>query len=49
VLARALAIVADSFPVIPLVELPGQLVTRAAIGGYAAYPAEAVYYDELSG
>jgi peptide/nickel transport system substrate-binding protein len=49
VLARALAIVADSFPVIPLVELPGQLVTRAAIGGYAAYPAEVVYYDELSG
>jgi len=49
VLARALAIVAGTFPVIPLVEVPGQLVTRAGITGYAAYPAGAVYYDELSG
>ncbi len=48
-LARALAIVGASFPVIPLVEVPGQEVTRAAIGGYAAHPAVGVYYDQLSG
>jgi len=47
--ARALAILSASFPVIPLVDVPGQLVTRAGIGGYAAYPDGAVYYDQLSG
>jgi len=47
--ARALAILAASFPVIPLVDVPGQEVTRAGIGGYAAYPDGAVYYDQLSG
>jgi peptide/nickel transport system substrate-binding protein len=48
-LARALAIVARTFPAIALVEVPAQLVTRAAIGGYAAYPAPTVYYDLLGG
>jgi peptide/nickel transport system substrate-binding protein len=46
---RALAIVAASFPSIELVALPTQLVTRAAIGGYAAYAAPTVYYDQLHG
>ena len=46
---RALAIVAGTFPVIPLVELPDQVVTRAAIGGYGANPAGAVYFDRLGG
>jgi len=46
-LTQALAIVAQTFPAIALVEVPGQLVTRAAIGGYAAYPAATVYYDQL--
>jgi ABC-type transport system substrate-binding protein len=48
-LAGALAIVARTFPAIALVEVPAQLVTRAAIGGYAAYPAPTVYYDLLGG
>jgi peptide/nickel transport system substrate-binding protein len=48
-LGRALAIVASTFPVIPLVEVPAQEVTRTQISGYAAYPDGAVYYDELSG
>jgi len=48
-LARALAILDATLPVIPLVEVPGQEVTRTGIGGYAAYPAAAVYYDRLSG
>jgi len=48
-LARALAIVNQTFPAIALVELPAQLVTRAAIGGYAAYAAPTVYYDQLHG
>jgi peptide/nickel transport system substrate-binding protein len=48
-LGRALAIVTKTLPAIALVELPSQLVTRAAIGGYAAYPAPAVYYDQLHG
>jgi ABC-type transport system substrate-binding protein len=46
-LTQALAIVAQTFPAIALVEVPGQLVTRAAIGGYDAYPAATVYYDQL--
>jgi peptide/nickel transport system substrate-binding protein len=46
-LTQALAIVAQTFPEIALVEVPGQLVTRAAIGGYDAYPAATVYYDQL--
>jgi ABC-type transport system substrate-binding protein len=49
VLARALAVLDDTYPVIALVGVPGQLVTRAAIGGYAARPGDAVYYDELDG
>jgi peptide/nickel transport system substrate-binding protein len=48
-LAQARAIVAASFPAIALVDVPAQLVTRAAIGGYAAYPAPTVYYDLLGG
>jgi ABC-type transport system substrate-binding protein len=48
-LARALAIVADTVPVIPLVEVPGQVVTRERIGGYLAHPGGAVYYDQLGG
>jgi peptide/nickel transport system substrate-binding protein len=47
-LAHALAIVADTLPVIPLVEVPDQVVSQDAIGGYAAYPTAAVYYDQLS-
>lgn len=47
-LARALTIVGSTFPVIPLVEIPAQEVTRAEIGGYAAYPTAATYYDQLS-
>ena len=46
---QALAIVARTFPAIALAEVPGQLVTRAAIGGYAAYAAPTVYYDQLHG
>jgi ABC-type transport system substrate-binding protein len=49
VLARALAVLDDSYPVIALVAVPGQLVTRAGIGGYAAYPGDVVYYDQLHG
>ncbi|HXR13613.1 MAG TPA: ABC transporter substrate-binding protein [Solirubrobacteraceae bacterium] len=47
-LARALAILAAQTPVIPLVELPQQLVSRAQISGYAAYASEATYYDRLA-
>jgi ABC-type transport system substrate-binding protein len=47
-LQRALTIVGATYPVIPLVSIPTQEVTRATIGGYAAYPTGAVYYDQLS-
>jgi peptide/nickel transport system substrate-binding protein len=46
-LARALAIVGASYPVIPLVEVPAQNVTLARITGYAAYATQATYYDLL--
>jgi peptide/nickel transport system substrate-binding protein len=48
-LAQALAIVAQTFPAIALVDVPGQIVTRAATAGYAAYPSATVYYDQLHG
>ena len=48
-LVQARATVAATFPAIALVEVPAQLVTRAAIGGYAAYAAPTVYYDQLHG
>ena len=38
-----------TYPVIPLVEIPSQNVTRARIGGYGAYAAPATYYDLLKG
>jgi ABC-type transport system substrate-binding protein len=44
---RALTIVGRSYPVIPLVEIPAQNITRAPISGYAAYPVPATYYDLL--
>ena len=47
-LQRALHIVAASYPAIGLVEIPAQEVTRAQIGGYAAYAAAATYYDRLT-
>jgi peptide/nickel transport system substrate-binding protein len=46
-LARAVAIVGASYPVIPLVEVPAQSVTLAGITGYAAYATQATYYDLL--
>jgi ABC-type transport system substrate-binding protein len=46
-LQRALAIIGTTYPVIPLVEIPAQNVSRARIGGYAAYPAPTTYYDLL--
>ena len=45
---RALTIVASTFPVIPLVEIPSQNVTLAGIRGYAAYASQATYYDQLT-
>jgi peptide/nickel transport system substrate-binding protein len=44
---RALTIVGATYPVIPLVEIPSQNVSRAQIAGYAAYAAPATYYDLL--
>jgi peptide/nickel transport system substrate-binding protein len=44
---RALTIVGTTYPVIPLLEIPSQNVTLAQIGGYAAYAAQATYYDLL--
>jgi len=49
VLAQAIGVLEHTYPVIALVGVPGQLVTRAGIGGYAAYPGGAVYYDQLHG
>jgi hypothetical protein len=49
VLAQAIGVLEHTYPVIALVGVPGQLVTRAGIGGYAAYPGDAVYYDQLHG
>jgi peptide/nickel transport system substrate-binding protein len=46
-LERALAIVYAQTPVIPLVEVRQQLVSRTRIEGYAAYASEAIYYDRL--
>jgi peptide/nickel transport system substrate-binding protein len=44
---RALSILGTTYPVIPLVEIPGQNITLAHISGYAAYASGAVYYDLL--
>ncbi len=44
---RALTIVGTTYPVIPLVEIPAQNVSRARIGGYAAYAVPTTYYDLL--
>ena len=46
-LQRALTIVGTTYPVIPLVEIPAQNVSRAQIGGYAAYAVPTTYYDLL--
>ena len=46
-LSRALGILASQLPVIPLVEVPWQLVSRERIAGYAAYPGGSIYYDRL--
>ena len=44
---RALTIVGTTYPVIPLVEIPAQNISRAQIGGYAAYAVPTTYYDLL--
>ena len=44
---RALRIVGATYPVIPLVEIPAQNVSRTQIAGYAAYAAPTTYYDLL--
>ena len=44
---RALDTLAATMPTIPLVELPSQNVTLASIAGYAAFAAQATYYDRL--
>jgi peptide/nickel transport system substrate-binding protein len=44
---RALSILGTTYPVIPLVEIPSQNVSRAQIGGYAAYATPTTYYDLL--
>jgi ABC-type transport system substrate-binding protein len=44
---RALTLVGATYPVIPLVEIPSQNVSRMQIAGYAAYAAPATYYDLL--
>ena len=44
---RALSIVGTTYPVIPLVEIPSQNVSRAQIGGYGAYATPTTYYDLL--
>jgi len=46
-LERALAIIYAQTPVIPLVEVRQQLVSRTGIEGYAAYASGAIYYDRL--
>jgi peptide/nickel transport system substrate-binding protein len=46
-LQRALTIVGTTYPVIPLVEIPAQNISRAQIGGYAAYAVPTTYYDLL--
>ncbi len=44
---RALSILGTTYPVIPLVEIPSQNVSRAQIGGYEAYATPTTYYDLL--
>jgi peptide/nickel transport system substrate-binding protein len=47
--ASAADILSTAFASIPLVEVPEQQVSLAAVQGYAAYPDGALYYDELRG